>query len=259
MKPLLELNNLTVSFAATPVIKNLSLTVRKGEILGIVGESGCGKSTLLQAIMGLSGNFAVINSGKILLNGENIAELSVDERRRLRGPAIAMIFQNAAASFCPVRTFGDQIYESIAQHQTISRQAVRDNAVELLKKLNFSAPAEILDAYPCMLSGGMNQRVAILSAMLQKPALLLADEPTSALDLTSQKQVLNSLLQLRALANSAIILVTHNIGVARHIADTIAIIHQGQIVEYAAAKTLLTNPKHPHTKTLLAAIPSLRR
>ena len=170
-----------------------------------------------------------------------------------------MIFQDAGASLCPIRTIGDQIYESMRAHKKVSRNEAKDRAMELFEKLNFKDSQRVWDSYPFELSGGMNQRAGIAISMLMNPPILLADEPTSALDVSVQRQVVREMLKLRELFGTAIIIVTHDIGVVRAMADTVLVLKNGKMVEYGEAERVLTHPQDPYTKKLLAAVPRLKR
>ena len=178
---------------------------------------------------------------------------------RVRGAGIGMIFQDAGASLCPIRTIGDQIYESMRAHKKVSRNEAKDRAMELFEKLNFKDSQRVWDSYPFELSGGMNQRAGIAISMLMNPPILLADEPTSALDVSVQRQVVREMLKLRELFGTAIIIVTHDIGVVRAMADTVLVLKNGKMVEYGEAKKVLNHPQDPYTKKLLAAVPRLKR
>ena len=170
-----------------------------------------------------------------------------------------MIFQDAGASLCPIRTIGDQIYESMRAHKKVSRNEAKDHAMELFEKLNFKDSQRVWDSYPFELSGGMNQRAGIAISMLMNPPILLADEPTSALDVSVQRQVVREMLKLRELFGTAIIIVTHDIGVVRAMADTVLVLKNGKMVEYGEAEKVLNHPQDPYTKKLLAAVPRLKR
>ena len=259
METLLTYQSVEVSFNGLPVIRDVSFSLRSGEILGIVGESGSGKSTLLRAAMGLLGNGGMVTRGDIWFDGKDLPDLSEKEMRKIRGAGIGMVFQDAGASLCPVRTIGDQIYESMAAHGRISRGQARDRALGLLERLQFQNGQRIWDSYPFELSGGMNQRAAIAMAMLTEPPVLLADEPTSALDAAVQKQVVEELLRLRSIFGTAIMLVTHDIGVVSAMADTILVLRDGRIMEYGPARQVLEAPRHPYTRQLLDAVVKLRR
>lgn len=259
MKELLTYQSVEVSFNGLPVTHDVSFTLHAGEILGIVGESGSGKSTLLKAAMGLLGNGGLVTRGDIWFDGKDLPDLREKEMRRIRGAKLGMIFQDAGASLCPIRTIGDQIYESMAAHGRVSRGQAKEKALALFEKLQFKDGRRIWDSYPFELSGGMNQRVGIAIAMLMEPPVLLADEPTSALDVAVQKQVVEEMLRLRNIFGTAIMLVTHDIGVVSVMADTILVLKDGRVMEYGPAKQVLENPQDAYTRQLLNAVPKLRR
>ncbi|MBR1552814.1 MAG: ABC transporter ATP-binding protein [Schwartzia sp.] len=258
MKELLRYENVAIAYNGAPVIHGVSFSLREGEILGIVGESGSGKSTLLKAAMGLLPSGARL-SGALWYEGKNLTVLSEAERRKINGAEIAMIFQHAGASFCPVRTVGAQLYEAVAAHASISESEFHGRAASLLQKLRFESPARILESYPFELSGGMMQRVGIAAAMLLSPAVLLADEPTSALDVSVQKQAVEEMLLIRELYRTAIILVTHNLGVVRRMADRVIVLKNGAVVESGDTREVLEHPTQEYTKALMSAVPKLRR
>lgn len=259
MAELLSFEHVEISYGGTPVVHDVSFSVKPGEILGLVGESGSGKSTLIKAAMGLLGDNGLVTKGDILFDGKNIPDLPEKELRKIRGKKIGMIFQDAGASLCPIRTIGEQIYESMSAHMDISKADAQEQAFALFEKLHFQDSRRIWDSYPFELSGGMNQRAGIVIAMLMNPAVLLADEPTSALDMAVQKQVVLEMKQLRDLFGTAIILVTHDIGVVSAMADTVLVLKDGRKVEYGPARKVLQAPEQAYTKKLLAAVPKLRR
>lgn len=259
METLLQYESVEISFGERAVIHDVNVSLQASEILGIVGESGSGKSTLLRAALGLLGENGVVTRGNLLYQGKNIPDLNERAMRKIRGAEIGMIFQNAEASFCPVRTIGAQIYESMAAHRRISRAQAREKALALFEKLKFKDGDRLWKSYPFELSGGMNQRVGIAMAMLMEPTILLADEPTSALDVAVQRQVVREMLQMRELFGTAIILVTHDIGVVSAMADTILVLKDGRVMEYGEAKRVLQNPQNAYTRRLLSAVPRLRR
>lgn len=256
---LLIYDSVEVSFSERAVTHDVSFSLHVGEILGIVGESGSGKSTLLKAAMGLLGGSGVVSRGDIWFRGRNLPDLSDRQLRTICGREIGMIFQDAGASFCPIRTIGDQIYESMATHRRITKEQAREKALVLFEKLHLQNGPRIWDSYPFELSGGMNQRVGIAAAMLMEPPVLLADEPTSALDVSAQKQVIRQLLYLRQAFHTAMILVTHDIGVVSAMADAILVLKEGRIMEYGPAEQVLGQPQDPYTRELLAAVPRLQR
>lgn len=259
MKEILNYQSVEISFNGQKVVQNVSFSLHAGEILGIVGESGSGKSTLLKAAMGLLGESGMVTRGDIWFQGKDIPDLSRKEMQKICGEKIGMIFQDAGASLCPIRTIGEQIYESITAHKRMSRESAKEKALSLFKKLKFQDGERIWNSYPFELSGGMNQRVGIAIAMLMEPPVLLADEPTSALDVAVQRQVVQQMLALREMFGTAIILVTHDIGVVSAIADTVLVLKEGQVMEYGAAKQVLEAPENVYTRKLLSAVPRLRR
>ena len=259
MAEILKYEQVDISYNGVKVIKDVSFTVDEGEILGIVGESGSGKSTLIKAAMGLLGNTGLVTRGDIWYKGKNLPDLSAGELRKLNGPELGMIFQYAGSSFCPIRTVGAQLYESMTEHESVSKAEFHRRASELLKKIGFENAQRILDSYPFELSGGMQQRVGIAAAMLLNPSVLLADEPTSALDVSVQKQVVEEMLLVRRTFGTSIVLVTHNIGVIAAMADKVLVMKDGEMVEYGETQQVLNDPKEAYTRTLMSAVPRLRR
>ena len=259
MAEILRYEHVDITYNGYRAIKDVSFTVSEGEILGIVGESGSGKSTLIKAAMGLLGDTGLVTRGDIWYKGKNLPDLSASELRRLNGPELGMIFQYAGSSFCPIRTVGAQLYESMTEHKHISKEDFRILAFALLEKIGFDNAQRILESYPFELSGGMQQRVGIAAAMLLNPSVLLADEPTSALDVSVQKQVVEEMLLVRRTFGTAIVLVTHNIGVIGAMADKVLVMRNGETVEYGETRQVLEDPKEEYTKLLMSAVPRLRR
>ena len=259
MAEILRYEHVDISYNGSRIVKDVSFALEEGEILGIVGESGSGKSTLIKAAMGLLGGNGLVTRGDIWFRGQNIPDLSEQELRKIRGAQIGMIFQDAGASLCPIRTIGEQIYESMSAHMEITGEEARERALKLFDKLNFKDARRIWDSYPFELSGGMNQRAGIAIAMLMNPAILMADEPTSALDVAVQKQVVMEMRQLRDMFGTAIIVVTHDIGVVSAMADRVLVLKDGNVMEYGDADQVLGNPQNEYTKKLLFAVPRLRR
>lgn len=259
MKEILSYDSVEISFDGKTVVHDVSFSLHPGEILGIVGESGSGKSTLLKAAMGLLGKSGMVTRGDIWFQEKDIPDLSRGEMQKICGEKIGMIFQDAGASLCPIRTIGEQIYESITAHKKMSREQANEKALGLFEKLKFQDGERIWNSYPFELSGGMNQRVGIAIAMLMEPPVLLADEPTSALDVAVQRQVVQEMLALRELFGTAIILVTHDIGVVSAMADSILVLKEGKVMEYGAATQVLETPQNDYTRKLLSAVPRLRR
>ncbi len=259
MAEILRYDHVDISYNGVNAIKDVSFTVDEGEILGIVGESGSGKSTLIKAAMGLLGDTGLVTRGDIWYKGKNLPDLSAAELRKLNGPELGMIFQYAGSSFCPIRTVGAQLYESMSEHEAVSKEEFCTRAVELLGKIGFENGRRILDSYPFELSGGMQQRVGIAAAMLLNPGVLLADEPTSALDVSVQKQVVEEMLLVRKTFGTSIVLVTHNIGVIGAMADKVLVMKNGEMVEYGETQQVLHAPKEDYTRLLMSAVPKLRR
>ena len=257
MQELLRIDHLTAGYGGDAVIEDISINLHTGEVLGIVGESGSGKSTLLKAIVQIRGLSTDIHAGTVFFDTKNLAVLSEGERRRLRGEEIAMVFQYAGASLNPARRIGTQLVETMRAHTDLSREEIYARAAKVFGGMGFSDVSRILAAYPFELSGGMAQRAAIALAVILRPQLLLADEPTSALDATIQLQVLDELHALKERTGTAILLITHNIGVVRHIADRVAVMCKGRIVEQGSVTDVLENPKHPYTQSLIAAVPKM--
>ena len=257
MQELLRIDHLTAGYGGDAVIEDISISLHTGEVLGIVGESGSGKSTLLKAIAQIRGLSTEIHAGTVFFDTKNLAILSEGERRRLRGEEIAMVFQYAGASLNPARRIGTQLVETMRAHTDLSREEIYARAAEVFGGMGFADAHRILSAYPFELSGGMAQRAAIALAVILRPQLLLADEPTSALDATIQLQVLDELRALKECTGMAILLITHNIGVVRHIADRVAVMCKGKIVEQGTALEVLENPQHPYTQSLIAAVPKM--
>ena len=259
MAELLRYEHVDIAYNGSLAVRDVSFTVDEGEILGIVGESGSGKSTLIKAAMGLLGDTGLVTRGDIWYKGKNLPDLSAAELRKLNGPELGMIFQYAGSSFCPIRTVGAQLYESMSEHEAVSKEEFRTRAVELLGKIGFENGRRILDSYPFELSGGMQQRVGIAAAMLLNPGVLLADEPTSALDVSVQKQVVEEMLLVRRTFGTSIVLVTHNIGVIGAMADKVLVMKNGEMVEYGETQQVLHAPKEDYTRLLMSAVPKLRR
>lgn len=248
---LLSVEDLVVAYGKKRIIHEVNFSVKHGEILIIAGESGSGKSTILKAIGGLLGKGGAIIDGQIFFDGKEITILSEGERRRLSGDAIGFIFQNAGASFCPIRKIGEQIFESVKAHRDWKKDEFIERATDIMQKINLLP--EILGEYPFRLSGGMAQRVGILAATILEPKLLLADEPTSALDIITQVGVVKELLKLRERQKISIILVTHDLRIARRMADKILIMRQGSPVEFGSKEQIFNSPREIYTQELLKA------
>ncbi len=268
---LLEIENLRVCVDAEGVsltiIDDVSLSLKAGEILALVGESGCGKSVTAHSIMRLLPKMLRIESGQIVWRspkqGKTVDIARMDPRgieiRQIRGDEIAMIFQEPMSSFSPLHTIGNQIMEVVRIHRKANKKEARAVAVEMLDKVGISDPNRVVDQYPHEFSGGMRQRAMIAKALSCSPALLIADEPTTALDVTIQAQVLSLMHDLQNEFGMAIIFITHDLGVVAQVADKVAIMYLGKIVEQGDTREIFANPKHPYTVNLLEAIPRLGR
>jgi peptide/nickel transport system ATP-binding protein len=258
--PLLAVEGLRVEFATDQgtirAVDGIDLAIERGQTLALVGESGCGKSMTALAIMGLvpepTGRIA---AGSIRFGGTELVDLPAAERRAYRGARIAMIFQEPMTSLNPAFTIGDQIGEGLMRHRGLTRRAARREAIEMLRRVHVPAAAQRVDDYPHRLSCGMRQRAMIAMALVCEPALLIADEPTTALDVTIQAQILDLLRELREATGTAMLLITHDLGVVAEIADRVAVMYAGRIVERAPAALLFAQPQHPYTIGLLGAIP----
>lgn len=254
---LLELQDLDIAYDGQPALRGISLTVESGEILGIAGESGCGKSTLVRGVMGLLPPGGAITGGTIRYRGEDLRTCPPRRMRQLRGREMGMVFQNCGASLCPVRTIWSQLREALGRE--VSPREARQRALELMKHIHLEDGERILQSYPFELSGGMNQRVGLVLAMALQPSLLFADEPTSALDVTVQREVLREMRSLQRRCGTAIVLVTHNLAVLEAMADRVAILKDGALVEAGPTAELFRAPQSSYTRQLLAAVPRLRR
>ncbi|HEY4404923.1 MAG TPA: ABC transporter ATP-binding protein [Xanthobacteraceae bacterium] len=261
---LLEIEELSVAFrglrGATEVLSRASFAVEPGEIVGIVGESGSGKSVMALAILRLLGAAGMITAGHVRFEGRDLATLGEAELLAVRGRRIGMVFQEPMTSLNPLFTIGYQLGEVLGTHLGLSGAAGRARVIELLGEVGIASPAERAAAYPHQLSGGLRQRVMIAMAMACGPKLLIADEPTTALDVTIQAQILELMRRIIRIAGTAILLITHDMGVVARMADRVLVVYAGQIVEDAPARDLFARPAHPYTRLLLAAMPTpLRR
>ena len=258
--PLLRVEGLRTSFPGKSgrayVVDGADFSVGQGEVLALVGESGCGKSVTALSTMRLIPRPGHIEAGRILLEGQNLLDLPVTEMRQIRGSAISMIFQEPMTSLNPVQRVGDQVVEAIRLHNRASRSEARERTRELFEQVRIPDAAERLDNYPHQLSGGMKQRVMIAMALAARPKLLIADEPTTALDVTIQAQILGLLRDLRDELGTGILLITHDLGVVNEIADRVAVMYAGKVIEAAPRTELLSTPQHPYTAGLLRSIPS---
>jgi oligopeptide/dipeptide ABC transporter ATP-binding protein len=257
---LLDVENLFVSFATrrgkAPVVRGVSFSLDAGETLGVVGESGSGKSVTGSAILRILPRTASIDGGAILFEGRDIAHVAEKDLRGVRGPGIGMVFQDPLASLNPYLTIGTQIEEGLRLHQGLSRKAAREAALAELAAVGLPDPAGKIDSYPHEFSGGQRQRIVIASALALRPKLLIADEPTTALDVTIQAQILDLFKARQKELGTAMILVTHNLGVAATVCDRIQVMYAGMILESGPSEEILLRPSHPYTAALKKSIPS---
>ena len=270
-EPLVELSNLKVHFftreGIVRALDGVDLTIQRGRTLCLVGESGCGKSVTARALLNLVPRPGRIVDGEILLRLQRDGQTDLvdvtkldpkgDAIRRIRGKEVAMIFQEPMTSFSAMYTVGNQIMEAIRLHTAASKAEARKRAIEMLGLVGIPRPERLVDEYPFRLSGGMRQRAMIAMALACNPSLLIADEPTTALDVTTQAQILDLMADLQERYDMAILFITHDLGVVAEIADEVAVMYLGNVVEYGDADTIFNNPRHPYTQALLRSIPKL--
>jgi peptide/nickel transport system ATP-binding protein len=262
-EPYLSVSNLVVKFPSEDGIVNavegVNFSVTRGKTLAVVGESGSGKSVTALAIMGLINRKSAKVTGEVWLDGEELIEKPDAAIRKLRGNKMAMIFQDPMSSLHPFYRVGAQLSEAARIHRKLSKKAAKEEAIEMLNRVGIPAPRRRVDDYPHQLSGGMRQRVMIAMALINSPALLIADEPTTALDVTVQAQILDLIGQLQTEFNTAVILITHDLGIVADVADDVAVMYAGRVVEDAPTTKLYANPEMPYTLGLLASIPRMDR
>ncbi len=261
-KPFLSVKNLSVIYTSGKsvirAVNNVSFDLCSGGTLGLVGETGAGKTTIAKSILRILPDMsAKITSGSIELDGKDMMKMSEKEMLEIRGNQISMIFQDPMTALNPVQTIGDQISEGILIHNKISREDARDMTVDMLKMVGISE--ERYNNYPHQFSGGMKQRVVIAMALACNPKLLLADEPTTALDVTIQAQVLEMIRDIKRKLNTALLLITHDLGVVAEMCDNVAIVYAGEIIEYGTKRHIFKNPLHPYTRGLFNSLPSMSR
>ncbi|GGE51186.1 peptide ABC transporter ATP-binding protein [Pullulanibacillus camelliae] len=260
MENILEVNDLHVSFKThrgeVKAVRGVNLTLKKGEALAIVGESGSGKSVTTKAIMGLLPKPAGrVKSGEVLFNERDLTKLSDKQMQKLRGSEISMIFQDPMTSLNPTMTIGKQIMEGIRRHQNLSKADAKKRAIELLELVGIPNPEERVKQYPHQFSGGMRQRVVIAIALACNPKVLIADEPTTALDVTIQAQILDLMKDLQKKTNTSIVLITHDLGVVANMAQRVAVMYGGKVIETGTVDEIFYEPKHPYTWGLLSSMP----
>ena len=257
---LLEIENLTTEFPTVngrvPVVDSLNLSIERGEVVALVGESGCGKSLTALSLLRLVPKPGRTITGTVLLEGRSLLTLSVPEMRHVRGQEISMIFQEPMTSLNPVVSVGAQVIEAIRLHESVSVVEARRRTVELFQRVGIPDPLSRTQAYPHQLSGGLKQRVMIAMALASNPKLLIADEPTTALDVTIQAQIIELLRSLQSSVGLSILLITHDLGVVNELADRVAVMYAGKIVELAHREKIFSLPTHPYTQGLLRSIPA---
>lgn len=263
METVLEVKNLSVSFdtkrGEVEAVRDVSFSVKKGEILAIVGESGCGKTVMSQSVLKLLPRNSRIKSGQILVEGTDIMNYKEKEMQRLRGTTLSMVFQDPMMTLNPTIPVGVQITEAILRHEKVSREEAKQRAIEMLQLVGIEDAAQRYRLQPHYFSGGMRQKCVLAIALALKPKLLFADEPTTALDVTVQSKILNLLLDLKEELGLSIIFITHDLSVAAKIADRVAVMYAGKIVEIGKAEEVFYNPQHPYTWGLLSSLPSLAK
>ena len=257
---LLTVDDLSIAYAseegAVQALRHATLEARAGEAIGIVGESGCGKSTLASALITLLARNARVTSGGVRFGGRDILAISEEEKRKIRGRHIAMIFQDPMTSFSPVLTIGEQLIDFQDQREGLSKSEKRHQAAAMLKRVGISDPVRCLERYVHELSGGMRQRAAIAAALLMAPQVLVADEPTTALDVTMEAQIIHLLRELRRDYNGAIVIVTHHLGVVGELCDRVYVMYAGEVVEEGSTDDVYHSPRHPYTQALIACDPA---
>jgi len=262
-QPFLEIKDLSVTFPTEDglvrAVESVSLSIERGRTLAIVGESGSGKSVTAQSIMGLIDRKIATVTGEIWLDGEELVGMPADELQALRGAQVAMIFQDPMSSLHPFYRVGDQITEAIKAHRSVGSKTARASALEMLRRVGIPAPERRIDDYPHQLSGGMRQRVMIAMALINAPKLLIADEPTTALDVTVQAQILELIKSLQGEFDITVIMITHDLGIVADVADEVAVMYGGRIVEVAPTGVLYAQPEMPYTLGLLSSIPRMDR
>lgn len=254
MTKLLEIDRLHVSYGNTKILQDISLSIDRGQIVGIVGESGSGKSTLFHAILDLEKDLKV-NKGYINFKGINLLEYKEKNKRTIMGPEIGTVFQSSSYSLVPTRKIGKQFEEAVLVHKNWTKEEIKQKSIELFQDFGLKEPEKIYDSYSFELSGGMRQRVSLAIALILSPDLLLCDEPTSALDVQVENEIIKLLARLREEKNIGILLITHNLLLAQYLCDKIIVMYGGRILEYRPAKSLMEEPFHPYSKDLLEAVP----
>lgn len=254
---LLEVENMHITYSGKEMVHGVNLKLDEGEILTIVGESGSGKTTVIRAILGCLPKEGKVSAGKILFKGKDLVYNTKEEWRKLCGREISMVFQDSGAMMDPIQKIGTQFIEYIQEHETISKDEARTRAEKMLARMNLPNPAVVMDSFLHELSGGMRQRVGVAMAMFFRPKLLLADEPTSALDVTTQVQIVKEMMDICHKDGTAIILVTHNLGVASYMSDQLMVMKNGLVEESGQGDDVIFHAQSEYTKSLLRAVPTI--
>ena len=252
---MLELKDVTISYKKVPTVQQFNMSMKQGQIISLVGESGSGKTTVIRAILGLLPGGGKVTAGQITLEGEDILAYNSEKWRKLRGTDISMIFQDSGAMMNPTKKIGSVFTEYILTHEKISKKEAWNKGIMMLERMRLPAADNIMNSYPFQLSGGMRQRVVIAIALACDPKVLIADEPTTALDVTIQAQILDLMRDLQKKIKTSIIIITHNLGVVANIADRVAVMYGGKLVETGDVADIFHNPCHEYTKGLLRSIP----
>ena len=256
---MLKIDNITIAYKDVPTVVDFSLDMAGGQIVSLVGESGSGKTTVIRAVLGLLAGGGKVTRGDILFNGKSLLKNTQEQWRNLRGSEISMIFQDSGAMMNPTRKIGAVFTEYLQTHEKISKKDAWAKGEEMLEKMRLPSPDNIMRSYPFQLSGGMRQRVGIAMGMTYQPKLLLADEPTTALDVTIQAQVLDLIKALRDEMGTAMVLITHDLGVVADVCDKVCVIYAGRIIESGSKEDIFDHPTHPYTQGLFAALPDLKK
>lgn len=254
---LLKIENITVAYEDHVVLEDFSLEVDEGEVVCLVGESGSGKTTVIRSVLGLLPTTGRVTSGDIIFQDKSILSMNPKEFMGIQGSEMSMIFQDSGSMLNPVRKIGSQFIEYIRFHKKMSKEEAKQLALKKLKSVHLADAENVMNSYPFQLSGGMRQRVGIAMALTFEPKLLLADEPTSALDVTIQAQIVRQMMELQEIEKTAVIMVTHNLGVATYMSNKIVVMQNGKVVEAGTRDEIMYNPKQQYTKDLIKAIPSM--
>lgn len=254
---LLEVSDLAIAYGDRPIVEGVNLNLDKGQVCAIVGESGSGKTTVIRAILGCLPGLGHVTGGNMFFDGKDLRQNTPEDWRKLSGMGISMVFQDCGGTMDPIQRIRKQFVEYIQQHSDMTEEQAVERAVQMLKRMSLPNPDVILNSYPFELSGGMNQRVGVAMAMSFSPKLLLADEPTSALDVTTQAQVVKEMMNICREDGTAIIIVTHNLGVAAYMADHIIVMQNGHVMEEGSSQQIVRNPQTDYTRKLLAAAPQI--